>query len=66
MEYVSERTGAKLIVAKVPSPITNQGVIDAIKSAILPSTKLVVVDHITSGTGLILPVYDIVKLCRER
>ncbi|MFN8587648.1 MAG: aminotransferase class V-fold PLP-dependent enzyme [Candidatus Eisenbacteria bacterium] len=38
----------------------------AVDLAIGPRTRLVIVDHITSGSALVLPVEDIVATCRKR
>ncbi len=55
--YVATRTGAKLITPEIPFPLPRpQAAIDAVKSALSPRTKLVLVDHIVSPTGFILPV----------
>lgn len=57
LNFVAERTGAKVVVAKVPFPIDSpQQMIDAVIECVTPKTKLALLDHITSQTGLILPI----------
>jgi len=62
MNYICNRTGAKLVVADVPFPIQkDEQVTEAILNHITPKTKIALIDHITSPTGLIFPVEQIVK-----
>ena len=63
---VRER-GATLRTVEVPYPLRDSGdVVDAIVQALTPQSKLVVVDHITSQTALVLPVAAIAAECRAR
>ncbi|WP_374442088.1 aminotransferase class V-fold PLP-dependent enzyme [Stella sp.] len=65
--HVASVTGAALVEAKLPFPGTTPGaVVDALAEAIDARTRLVVVDHITSPTALVLPVAEIARLCRRR
>ncbi len=62
-----DQAGAKTATAVLPLPFTTAGnVVDAIVSAITPRTRLVVVSHITSPTGITLPVEAICRAVRER
>jgi isopenicillin-N epimerase len=55
-----------VVVAKVPFPRPDKSrVLEQIKQAITPRTRLAVIDHITSSSALVLPIDDIVRLCRE-
>src|SRR5207245_1185834 len=52
-----ERHGAKVVVAAVPWPIAGpRQVSDAVLGAVTPRTRLVLLDHVTSPTGLVFPV----------
>ena len=66
VRFSAERYGAKVRVAEIPFPIESpeQAVI-AVEKVISPKTKLILVDHITSGTGLVLPVKQIIELARR-
>ncbi len=64
---VCERAGATLRTAHLEYPIHDPGdVVDVIVGALTPRTKLVIVDHITAQTALLLPVKEIAAECRAR
>jgi isopenicillin-N epimerase len=61
VEYVAGRTGAKVVVASIPAPVESpQQVIAAVTDKATSQTRLAVVDHLTSPTGVIFPVEEIV------
>lgn len=65
LNFVAERSGAKVIVAKIPFPITSeQEAIAAITSQLSSRTRLLLLDHVTSQTGLILPIAEIIRHCQ--
>ncbi len=56
----AEKSGAEVVVAEVPFPIADADqVIDAVLAALDERTRLLIVDHVTSPTGLVLPVREI-------
>jgi isopenicillin-N epimerase len=59
-------SGAELRVAEVPLPAADQAtVLAAITSRLGPHTRLVVVDHVASCSGLVFPVEQIVAECHH-
>lgn len=64
---VASMTGAALVEAKLPFPgTTPASVVEALAEAIDGRTRLVIVDHVTSPTAIVLPVAEIARLCRRR
>ena len=64
--YVAEQTGAKAVVADFPFPRPDAaGILACIERSIGKRTRIAVIDHITSPSGLVLPVAEIVKLCHD-
>jgi isopenicillin-N epimerase len=59
------QTGAKLVIARIPQPLTSkEQIVDAIFSAVTDKTRLIVVSHITSPTALVFPVEEICSRAR--
>jgi len=65
--FVAERAGAKVVVAEIPFPIAGPDeAAEAIDRACTDRTRMILVDQITSPTGIILPIDAIVARARER
>lgn len=60
LDFVASQTGARVVVAKVPFPIASpKQIVEAVLEKVSPKTRLVLIDHVTSQTGLIFPVQEI-------
>lgn len=67
LKFYAERHKCKLTTASIPFPINNEDdIIDAFLKCVTPKTKLAMVDHITSATGIIFPVKKITKELESR
>lgn len=64
--YAVERAGGSITVAEFPFPIRSPAdVVEAIQAKRSQRTRLILVDHVTSPTGLILPVEEIVTMAHQ-
>jgi isopenicillin-N epimerase len=64
VRYVTERAGARMMEAAVPFPQPNDAaMVAAVAAALTPRTRLAVIDHITSGSALVLPLARITAAC---
>jgi len=66
LNFIASRTGAQVIVAKIPFPIQSpQQVVEAVLDKVSSRTRLALLDHVTSQTGLIFPLQQLVEKLRE-
>jgi isopenicillin-N epimerase len=64
VRYVTERAGARMVDALIPFPRPHPDAIVAnLQAALTPRTRLAVLDHITSGSALVLPLARMAAAC---
>ncbi len=64
---VLEPAGVRVVTAAVPWPgVTPARVASAVLAAVTPRTRLALIDHVTSPTGLVFPVETLVRALAER
>lgn len=67
LDFVARRAGARLVVVEIPFPIDDpRAVCDLVLAAVTDRTRLVLIDHVTSQTGLVMPIEPLVRELRER
>ncbi|HLU37740.1 MAG TPA: aminotransferase class V-fold PLP-dependent enzyme [Planctomycetota bacterium] len=67
LEAVARAARARVVVVPIPFPLPDPDVVvDAVVGAITERTKLLLIDHVTSPTGLVLPIERIIPAYRER
>ncbi|HSP80705.1 MAG TPA: aminotransferase class V-fold PLP-dependent enzyme [Myxococcaceae bacterium] len=67
LDFVATQWGAKVVVAKLPWPVPSpQAVVDAVLAHVTERTRLLLIDHISSQTALVLPIAELVRVLRER
>jgi isopenicillin-N epimerase len=66
-EFAAQRAGARVVVAPVPFPIrSSDEVVATVLARVGPRTRLALVDHVTSPTGLVWPIARLVASLAER
>jgi isopenicillin-N epimerase len=67
LSFAAARDGASLVVAAVPFPVRSPGdVVEAVLGRVTSRTRLVLLDHVTSPTGAVWPVKQIVGALSSR
>jgi len=64
--HIASRTEAVITTVTLPFPNpTREGLIAAIANGLSPRTRLVILDHITSPSALVLPIAEMIAVCRD-
>ena len=67
LEFVAERSGARAVVARMSFPFRDEEELVApILSSVTPRTRLAMIDHVTSQTGVVMPVERLVSELKRR
>jgi len=67
LEFVAHQSSARVVVVTLPFPLEHpQQVVDAVMSRVTDRTRIALLDHVTSQTGLVLPIGTLVARLRER
>ena len=62
LNYVAERTGARVVVAPIPFPVRNEdAIISPVLERVTSRTRLALLDHVTSQTALVVPIQRLVR-----
>lgn len=66
VRFVTRKTGARVTQAILPFPDPSEdSLLAAVTNAITPRTRLAVIDHVTSGSAIVLPMQRIVAACHK-
>lgn len=67
LDFVAGRVGAKVVPVSIPFPLSSDDeIINPIINAVTPNTRLALLDHITSPTGIIFPISKIIDLLKAK
>lgn len=67
LEFVAERSGASIVVADIPFPTAGADeIVDSILEAVTPKTELALIDHVTSRSGIVMPVAELIDELDDR
>ena len=67
LEYMARKTGAVLKRIEMPMPATSkEQVVEVIKNSLTSNTKVLLLSHVVTITGMRMPIEDIAKITREK
>jgi isopenicillin-N epimerase len=67
LQEIARRAGAELVTAEVPFPTRSADEIaEAILRRVTRKTRLVMLDHVTSNTAMVLPIAELVRELENR
>jgi len=67
LDFAAARSGARVVVAAVPFPVASpDAVLEAVLARVTPRTRLALLDHVTSPTGLVWPIERLIAALAER
>jgi isopenicillin-N epimerase len=67
LDFVAARSGAQVIIAEISLPIQSpEQVIEAVMAKVSSKTRLVLLDHVTSQTGLVMPIQQLLAQLNQR
>lgn len=67
LNFAAERAGARVAVANLPFPVQNEEQLVApILERVTTKTRVALIDHVTSQTGLLLPIERLVRELADR
>ncbi|WP_448597796.1 aminotransferase class V-fold PLP-dependent enzyme [Thermoleptolyngbya sp.] len=67
LDFVAQQSGATVVVAEIPFPLTSPDqVVQSVLSKVTDRTRLLLIDHVTSQTALVLPIAPLIRALAER
>ncbi|MBW2272752.1 MAG: aminotransferase class V-fold PLP-dependent enzyme [Deltaproteobacteria bacterium] len=67
LDEVARRDGCKVVVVRIPFPIDSpERVVQLVQESVTPKTRAALLDHVTSPTGLVLPLEAMIEALHER
>lgn len=67
LNEVARQSGARVVEARIPFPLRSADEItEAVLRAVTKRTRLLLLDHVTSNTGIVLPVEKIIREMKAR
>jgi isopenicillin-N epimerase len=62
LDFHARRRGAEVAVAHLPFPLEDpERIVESVLSCVTPKTRVALLDHITSPTGILLPIERLVR-----
>ncbi|MBS0189891.1 MAG: aminotransferase class V-fold PLP-dependent enzyme [Phycisphaerales bacterium] len=64
---IAQQTGAKVVSVRLPWPVpSEQSVVDAVLAGVTSRTRVALISHVTSPSGLVLPVEKLIPALRSK
>ena len=61
VNFIAKKTGVKIVEARIDFPVISEDyILEQLMYYVTPNTKIALIDHITSPTGIIFPINEIV------
>ena len=64
MRAIAARSGASVVEVRLPCPVLDDAWLEELDQALV-GARVAVLDHVTSATGLVLPIQAMIALCRK-
>ncbi len=66
IHYAAEKRGATVVTIEIPFPVdSEEAVVEAVMAQVTDKTRLLLIDHVTSQTGIVLPIKTIIDKLAE-
>lgn len=66
IDFVARKCNAQVHVARIPFPLHSpEQVVESVMSMVTPRTRLAMLDHVTSPTGLVMPIDTLIRRLTE-
>lgn len=67
LNYAAATSGARVVVAELPLPVeAPEQIVEAVLAKVSNSTRLVLLDHISSQTALVFPIATLIQALSDR
>jgi len=67
LNFVAKESRARVVVAHVPFPVrSDEQIVESVLGKVTRRTRLALLDHVTSATGLVLPIERLVRELEAR
>ncbi len=67
LNYIAEREELEIVVVDIPFPLTSSSqILEAVAAKISSRTRLALLDHVTSQTGLVFPLAELIQEFNQR
>lgn len=67
LDFVADQRGARVVVVPIPFPLKDPSqVLECLLAHVTDKTRLLLIDHVTSQTGMVMPLEEIIPEMQSR